>query len=121
MSVPAYSVSISWTKVPDKIANQDKGAAAEEAAAADAAAKAAAASANLTAEDHAIFAACTFTHPHMWRRALLLRAFGMTGISGEESYVEPGVSSARGTGHSRTGSGGTTGRDSRGTTTTGKR
>lgn len=115
LSIPSYSVSLSWTKVPDKIANQDKGAAAEEAAAADAAAKAAAASAVLSAEDHAIFSACTFTHPHMWRRALLLRAFGMTGITGEELYVEPGVM-----GKSSPGALKTPPRDNR-VTTTGKR
>jgi hypothetical protein len=82
--VPDYSVALNWSKVPDKILNQDRGAAAEEAAAADAYARSAAASVSLTAEDHAIFSACTFTHTHMWRRALLLRAFGSTGPGGDE-------------------------------------
>lgn len=57
--------------MPDKIENQHKGAAAEEAAAAEAAARAAASSAVLTSEDCAIYRACTYTSPDLFKRAWL--------------------------------------------------
>ena len=57
--------------IPDKIDNQHKGVAAEEAAAVEAAAKASADIAVLTAEDEAIFRACTFTSPMLFKRAWL--------------------------------------------------
>jgi len=77
-SVPSYCISSSWTVIPDKIDNQHKGIAAEEAAAAEAAAKASAASAVLTAEDEAIFRACTFTSPMLFKRAWLRCCAGKT-------------------------------------------
>jgi hypothetical protein len=70
-SLPSYRISTSWTAIPDKIDNQHRGAAAEEAAAAEAAARATAAGAVLTAEDEAIFRACTYTSPYLFRRAYL--------------------------------------------------
>jgi len=70
-TVPSYRISTSWSVIPDKIDNQHKGVAAEEAAAVEAAAKASADVAVLTAEDEAIFRACTFTSPMLFKRAWL--------------------------------------------------
>jgi hypothetical protein len=61
---------------PTQIENQHKGVAAEEAAAAEAQARAQASTAALSAEDEAIFAACTYTSPDFFRRAWLRYASG---------------------------------------------
>ena len=70
-TMPSYRISTNWSVIPDKIDNQHKGIVAEEAAAVEASAKASADNAVLSAEDEAIFRACTFTSPMLFKRAWL--------------------------------------------------